>query len=129
MGIQAGIGNFGVSVVQFVAPWIIGFAVVGGAVGGPQLFTKADVLRGAVTVTKNEAGVVTDLEVKRAELAAAIQVERAEDGRISQIVLVPADGVKLFRSVVERDDEGEITAVKSEPGLRLDLKRNEAGDR
>lgn len=128
MGIQAGIGNFGVSVVQFVAPWIIGFAVVGGAVGGPQLFTKADVLRGAVTVTKNEAGVVTDLEVKRAELAAAIQVERAEDGRISQIVLVPADGVKLFRSVVERDDEGEITAVKSEPGLRLDLKRNEAGD-
>ena len=128
MGIQAGIGNFGVSVVQFVAPWIIGFAVVGGAVGGPQLFTKADVLRGAVAVTKNEAGVVTDLEVKRAELAAAIQVERAEDGRISQIVLVPADGVKLFRSVVERDDEGEITAVKSEPGLRLDLKRNEAGD-
>ena len=26
MGIQAGLGNFGVSIVQFVAPWIIGFA-------------------------------------------------------------------------------------------------------
>ena len=29
MGIQAGIGNFGVSVVQFVTPWIIGFAALG----------------------------------------------------------------------------------------------------
>ena len=30
LGIQAGIGNFGVSVVQFVTPWIVGFALVGG---------------------------------------------------------------------------------------------------
>lgn len=29
LGIQAGIGNFGVSVVQFVTPWVIGFALVG----------------------------------------------------------------------------------------------------
>ncbi len=29
LGIQAGIGNFGVSLVQFVTPWIIGFAMVG----------------------------------------------------------------------------------------------------
>ena len=42
MGLQAGIGNFGVSVVQFITPWIIGFALVGGAYGVPQLFTKAD---------------------------------------------------------------------------------------
>ncbi len=29
LGIQAGIGNFGVSIVQFITPWVIGFALVG----------------------------------------------------------------------------------------------------
>ncbi len=29
LAIQAGIGNFGVSIVQFVTPWIIGFALMG----------------------------------------------------------------------------------------------------
>lgn len=40
LGIQAGIGNFGVSLTQFVTPWIIGFALFGNFVGGPQIFTK-----------------------------------------------------------------------------------------
>jgi NNP family nitrate/nitrite transporter-like MFS transporter len=31
LGLQAGIGNFGVSVVQFLTPWVIGFAMVGSA--------------------------------------------------------------------------------------------------
>lgn len=31
LGLQAGIGNFGVSIVQFVTPWIIGFALIGSA--------------------------------------------------------------------------------------------------
>lgn len=31
LGLQAGIGNFGVSLTQFITPWIIGFALVGGA--------------------------------------------------------------------------------------------------
>lgn len=31
LGIQAGVGNFGVSLTQFVTPWIIGFAAVGTA--------------------------------------------------------------------------------------------------
>jgi len=30
LAIQAGVGNFGVSVVQFVTPWVIGFALLGG---------------------------------------------------------------------------------------------------
>ena len=42
LGIQAGIGNFGVSVVQFVTPWIIGFAIFGVVGGGSQIFTKGD---------------------------------------------------------------------------------------
>lgn len=29
LGVQAGIGNFGVSLVQFLTPWVIGFALVG----------------------------------------------------------------------------------------------------
>ena len=37
LGLQAGIGNFGVSIVQFVTPWIIGIGLVGGA----QVLTNA----------------------------------------------------------------------------------------
>jgi NNP family nitrate/nitrite transporter-like MFS transporter len=39
LAIQAGIGNFGVSVVQFVTPWIIGFALFGAVAGDSQVFT------------------------------------------------------------------------------------------
>jgi NNP family nitrate/nitrite transporter-like MFS transporter len=40
LGIQAGIGNFGVSLTQFMTPWIISFAIAGGVTGGSQIFTK-----------------------------------------------------------------------------------------
>lgn len=40
LAIQAGIGNFGVSVVQFVTPWIIGFAAFGTLAGDPLTFTR-----------------------------------------------------------------------------------------
>jgi len=45
LAIQAGIGNFGVSVVQFVTPWVIGFALLGGLgfMGEPQTMTRAGV--------------------------------------------------------------------------------------
>lgn len=43
LGIQAGVGNFGVSLVQFVTPWIIGFAALGSLAGGPQTFVKNEV--------------------------------------------------------------------------------------
>ncbi len=45
LAIQAGIGNFGVSVVQFVTPWIIGFALLGGMtfVGDSQTMVKGGV--------------------------------------------------------------------------------------
>ena len=39
LAIQAGIGNFGVSVVQFVTPWVIGFALVA-SMGDPQTMTR-----------------------------------------------------------------------------------------
>lgn len=37
LGLQAGIGNFGVSIVQFVTPWVVGFAMIG-ALGASQQF-------------------------------------------------------------------------------------------
>lgn len=43
LGIQAGIGNFGVSLAQFVTPWIIGFAAFGALGGAAQTFTKGGV--------------------------------------------------------------------------------------
>jgi NNP family nitrate/nitrite transporter-like MFS transporter len=45
LGIQAGIGNFGVSLTQFVTPWIIGFAALGALGGDPQEFAKGDVVK------------------------------------------------------------------------------------
>lgn len=40
LGIQAGIGNFGVSLTQFVTPWIIGVASLSIFSGSAQTFTK-----------------------------------------------------------------------------------------
>lgn len=40
LGIQAGIGNFGVSLAQFVTPWIIGFSIFGGSLGISQVFSN-----------------------------------------------------------------------------------------
>jgi NNP family nitrate/nitrite transporter-like MFS transporter len=39
LGIQAGIGNLGVSLTQFVTPWIITFGIFA-FMGGPQTFSK-----------------------------------------------------------------------------------------
>lgn len=44
LGIQAGVGNFGVSLTQFVTPWIIGFLMVG-FFGEPQTFVKETVTK------------------------------------------------------------------------------------
>jgi NNP family nitrate/nitrite transporter-like MFS transporter len=41
LGIQAGIGNFGVSLVQFVTPWIVGFSMLG-VLGASQTFSNPE---------------------------------------------------------------------------------------
>ena len=40
MGLQAGVGNFGVSIVQFITPIIVGSAMLGSTFGGPQRFVN-----------------------------------------------------------------------------------------
>jgi NNP family nitrate/nitrite transporter-like MFS transporter len=42
LAIQAGVGNFGVSIVQFVTPWIIGFALFGAFAGEAQIVTNGE---------------------------------------------------------------------------------------
>ena len=42
LGVQAGIGNFGVSVVQFVTPLIVGSAMLGSTLGAPQRFVNVE---------------------------------------------------------------------------------------
>jgi NNP family nitrate/nitrite transporter-like MFS transporter len=125
MGIQAGLGNFGVSIVQFVAPWIIGFAALGAVAGGPQIFTKADAIKGALTVTK-EGGVVKDVVVNNPDLAAAIAVVK-EDGVLRNVVLRETDKVKAVKQEFRKDAGGAITEVTPTKGVALDVKRNAAG--
>jgi NNP family nitrate/nitrite transporter-like MFS transporter len=125
MGIQAGLGNFGVSIVQFVAPWIIGFAALGTVVGGPQVFTKADPVKGAITVTK-EAGLVKNVVLNKPEFAAAIDIVR-EGETIKDVVLRGADAVQPIKTELLKDGAGQITAVTPTKGYVLDVKRNAAG--
>ncbi len=39
LGLQAGLGNFGVSLIQFLVPWVVGFGLLGTAALSPQVKT------------------------------------------------------------------------------------------
>jgi len=119
MGIQAGLGNFGVSIVQFVAPWIIGFAALGAIAGGPQAFTKVDVLKDVV-VTKNAAGVVTDVVAKRPDLAAATVITR-EGNVIKDVVINETATTKGMKVELKKNDAGLITAVTVKKVIKKDV--------
>ncbi len=125
MGIQAGLGNFGVSIVQFVVPWIIGFAALGAVVGGPQVFTKGDAIKGAITVTK-EAGVVTDVVINKPEWIAAVVVIK-ENGVLKDVVLQETETIKAIKQEVKKDDKGVITEVVPTKGVKVEVTRNPAG--
>lgn len=125
LGIQAGLGNFGVSIVQFVAPWIIGFAVAGMAATSPQVFTKGDPIKDALTVTK-EAGLVTDVVVKKPELQSAIEVIK-ENGVLKDVVLKETDTVKAIKEEVKKDEAGKIIEVTPTKGMKVDVVKNPEG--
>lgn len=109
MGIQAGLGNFGVSIVQFVAPWIIGFAALGAVVGGPQPFTKVDVLKD-IAVTKSASGIVTDVVAKRPDLAAATVITRDGDV-IKDVAITETETTKNMKVEIKRNEQGLITDI------------------
>jgi NNP family nitrate/nitrite transporter-like MFS transporter len=119
MGIQAGIGNFGVSVVQFVTPWIIGFAALGAVAGGPQLFTKVDVLKD-IAVTKNASGIVTDVVAKRPDLAAATVITREGDV-IKDVKINETDTTKNMVVDLKKNEAGLITDVVVKKVIKKDI--------
>lgn len=119
MGIQAGIGNFGVSVVQFVTPWIIGFAALGAVAGGPQAFTKIDVLKD-IAVTKNASGIVTDVVAKRPDLAAATVITREGDV-IKNVTITETETTKNMQVEIKKNEAGLITDVVVKKVIKKDL--------
>ncbi len=119
MGIQAGLGNFGVSIVQFVAPWIVGFAALGAIAGGPQLFTKVDVIKD-IAVTKDASGVVTNVVPKRPDLAAALLL--AKDGEIVKDVAVSAtETTKNIKVELKKNQAGAVTDVVVKNVIKKDM--------
>jgi len=118
MGLQAGIGNLGVSVTQFVTPWIIGFVVVGAA-GAPQLFTKATPVF-AVKITK-DAGVVRDVVVKDEGLAKSIMVMKDDAGAVKDIVITETDATKGMKAEVKKNEAGVITDVTVKKIIKKDI--------
>lgn len=109
MGIQAGLGNFGVSVVQFVTPLVIGFAALGAIAGGPQPFTTTDILKD-IAVTKNASGIVTDVVAKRPDLAAATVITR-EGNVIKNVVINETETTKNMVVELKKNNAGLITDV------------------
>ena len=117
MGLQAGIGNFGVSIVQFVTPWIIGFAVVGAA-GAPQLFTKATPVFD-VKITK-EAGVVKDVIVV-GKLAEALTVVKNEAGAVQDVIIVETEATKGMKTEVKKNEAGVVTDLTVKKIIKKDI--------
>ena len=117
MGLQAGIGNFGVSIVQFVTPWIIGFAVVGAA-GAPQLFTKATPVFD-VKITK-EAGVVKDVVVV-GKLAEALTVVKNEAGAVQDVIIAETEATKGMKTEVKKNDAGVVTDLTVKKIIKKDI--------
>lgn len=137
LGIQAGLGNFGVSVVQFVTPWIIGFAALGAMAGGPEVFTKGEAVKGAITIVRenpqDKTSAVKDIAVNKdnkpelAALAAAIVVTRGENGELKDVTLQETDTIKAIKQEVKKDDNGKIIEVIPTKGIKVDVQRNAAG--
>lgn len=120
MGIQAGIGNFGVSVVQFVTPWIVGFSLIGGAYGAPQLFTKIDLIKD-VAVTKDASGVVTDIVYKNPAFASAVLVTKNESGLVSDIVVQETAATKNMQVDIKRNEAGVVTDLTLKRIVKKDM--------
>ena len=119
MGIQAGLGNFGVSIVQFVAPWIIGFAALGSIVGGPQAFTKIDVLKD-IAVTKNAGGVVTDVVAKRPDLAAVTTVTK-DAGVVTGVAIQDTATTRNMQVDLKKNAAGAVTDVVVKTVVKKDI--------
>ena len=119
MGIQAGIGNFGVSLTQFVTPWIIGFAALGAVVGGPQVFNTVTIVKDVVVAKTN--GVVTEVAIKKPELAAAIEVSKDEAGVVTNVAKREGDAGRNLKIDLKKNDQGALTDVQLSTVVKKEL--------
>jgi NNP family nitrate/nitrite transporter-like MFS transporter len=118
LGIQAGVGNFGVSLTQFVTPWIIGFVVFGAVAGGSQVMTKADPVPDVKIV--KEGGIVKDVLVNSPELAALIVVTK-EGEVLKDVTAEPGDATKNLKLEVTKDAGGVVTGVTIKKVVKKDI--------
>lgn len=119
MGLQAGLGNFGVSVVQFVTPWIIGFAALGAVVGGPQVFTTTVKAKDVTVVTIN--GLVTNVSASNPQLAAALVITKDNAGAVTNVTIRDTDVAKDIRINLKKNDKGQLTDVQVSRVIQKDL--------
>ena len=110
MGIQAGLGNFGVSLAQFITPWIVGFAALGAIVGGPQAFSTSTVVKDVVVTKSN--GVVTDVVFKKPELASAVVVSKDASGAVTNLAKAEGGASQNLKLDVKKNDQGAVTDAR-----------------
>ncbi|MBI5344475.1 MAG: hypothetical protein HZB83_03930, partial [Deltaproteobacteria bacterium] len=96
-------------------------------------FTKGEVIKGAITVTKDAGGAVTDIVVNKPELAAALVITK-DAGVVKDVVVQDTDTVKAIKADVVKDASGVITAVNKTEGILVGgtapftpVKKNAAG--
>lgn len=117
MGIQAGIGNFGVSLTQFVTPWIIGFALLGSFLGGPQLFVKTDIIKD-VKVDKDNKG-VKNIVFKNPEFTKYISFNKKGE-YITDISIAKSESTQNLVVDFKKDETGIITDIQ----FKKEIKKN-----
>jgi len=119
LGIQAGIGNFGVSLTQFVTPWIIGFVLIG-AYAVPQKFVKADPIKEVKIVKEvapdavpkvKKAAPVKDVQISDAALAANITVTK--DPNTGLVTAVDKVVNEATTDIVVKTGKNQAGAVNS----------------
>ncbi len=110
MGIQAGIGNFGVSLTQFITPWIIGFALFGATGGASQVFLKADKIKEVKVVKENN--IVKDIVVNEPKLAEVLAISKTNNIISDVTVNSSSELAQSIKVDVKKNDSGVITDIE-----------------
>lgn len=118
MGLQAGIGNLGVSLTQFATPWIIGFAVVSLA-GAPQVFTKATPVADVKVI--KEAGTVKDVVATKEDIGKAITVVKDRTGAIQDVVIIENNLTKGMKVDIKKNEAKVVTDVSFKKIIKKDV--------
>ena len=105
MGLQAGIGNFGVSLTQFVTPWIISFSLFGALGGESQNLTKLDAVKEIQVIS--ESGIVSNIIFKDELISKKFNI-RKEGNEIKDVSAISPD----YSVDIKKDSKGNITDIK-----------------